>query len=51
MLDREQVVVGVDNHFVLELSDMKKGVGRSRVTVKGGHHKFLQKSERGDFLR
>jgi len=36
----EKVVVSVDYHFVLELTEMKKRVRRSRVAVEGGHYKF-----------
>ena len=33
----EKVVMSVDRHFVLELTEMKKGVGCSPVIVEGGH--------------
>jgi len=48
---KEKVVVSVDCHFILELTKMKKGVGRFRVAVEGGHHKFPRESECGDFFR
>jgi len=47
----EKVIVSVGRHFVLELEEMEKGVGRFRVAVEGGHHKFSRESVRGDFLQ
>ena len=34
----EEVIMSVYCHLVLELAEMKEGVGGSRVVVEGGYH-------------
>ena len=49
-LIEDKIVASVNHHFVSKLAEMREGVGCPRVAVKGGHYKFPQESEHGDFL-
>jgi len=49
-LTEKEIIMSIDCHLVFELAEMQKRVSGSRVVIEGGHHKFSQKTESGDFL-
>ena len=50
-MTQEKIVMRMDCHLVLVLSELLDGIGRPRVVFEARYHKLLGKVVRTDFLR
>ena len=47
----KEIIMSIDRHLVLVLTEMYEGLKDSRVVVKGWHQKLLRKAEHDHFLQ